>query len=97
MKKHKYGILPLLVLTFLSSCRPEDSRIKTEIKIPVSVVSVKPQSISRFIETTGTVYSSKEGLIKSELSGIYKLQRNPATRKPFVLGDAVKIGQVLKN
>ena len=95
MKKVKYGILALLVLTFLSSCNPEDSSIKTEIKIPVSVVSIKPESISRFIETTGTVYSSKEGLIKSELSGIYKLQRNPATRKPFALGDAVKAGQVL--
>lgn len=95
MKKLKYSILSLLVLTALSSCSPEDSSIKTEIKIPVSVVSIKPQSISRFIETTGTVYSSKEGLLKSDLSGIYKLQRNPVTGKPFALGDAVKAGQVL--
>lgn len=95
MKKPKYGILALLVLTALSSCSPEDSSIKTEIKIPVSVVSIKPQSISRFIETTGTVYSSKEALIKAELTGIYKLQRNPATGRPFALGDAVKTGQVL--
>ena len=95
MKKPKIGILPLLVLAILSSCSPEDSSIKSEIKIPVSVVSIKPQSISRFIETTGTVYSSKEGLIKSELRGMYKLQRNPATGKPFALGDAVKAGQVV--
>jgi membrane fusion protein (multidrug efflux system) len=95
MKKSKYGILPLLVLIALSSCSPEDSNIKTEIKIPVSVVSIKPRSISRFIETTGTVYSSKEGLMKSELSGIYKIQRNAATGKPFALGDAVKAGKVL--
>lgn len=95
MKKPKIGTLPLLVLAVLSSCSPEDSSIKSEIKIPVSVVSIKPQSISRFIETTGTVYSSKEGLIKSELRGIYKLQRNPATGKPFALGDAVKGGQVV--
>jgi RND family efflux transporter MFP subunit len=95
MKKLKYGILSLLVLAILWSCGPEDSSIKTEIKIPVSVVSIKPQSISRFIETTGTVYSSKEGLIKSDLGGIYKLQRNPVTGKPFALGDAVRAGQVL--
>jgi membrane fusion protein, multidrug efflux system len=95
MKKPKYAILSLILLSMLSSCSPEDSSIKTEIKIPVSVVSIKPQSISRFIETTGTVYPSKEGLIKSELSGSYKLQRNPATGKPFALGDAVKAGQVL--
>jgi RND family efflux transporter MFP subunit len=58
-------------------------------------VSIKPQSISSFIETTGTVYSFKEGVMKSELSGVYRLQRNPATGRPFALGDAVKAGQVL--
>lgn len=96
MKKLIKRILPLLVLTIvIASCNPEDSSIKTEIKIPVSVVSIKPQSISRFIETTGTVYSFKEGVMKSELGGIYKLQRNPATGRPFALGDAVKAGQIL--
>jgi RND family efflux transporter MFP subunit len=89
------GILPLLVLILISSCNPEDSSIKTEIKIPVSVVSIKPKSISRFIETTGTVYSFKEGVMKSELNGIYKLQRNPATGRPFALGDQVKAGQAI--
>ncbi len=95
MKKLKYAILPLLALMVLLSCGPQDSNIKTEIKIPVSVVSIKPMSISRFIETTGTVYSFKEGLMKSELSGIYKLLQNPATGRPFALGDAVKAGQVV--
>jgi membrane fusion protein, multidrug efflux system len=88
------GILPL-ALILISSCSPQDSNIKTEIKIPVSAVTIKPRSISRFIETTGTVYSFKEGSIKSELSGIYKLQRNPATGRPFSLGDQVKAGQQL--
>ena len=95
MKKHKLILLSLLTLAMFSSCSPEDSSIKTEIKIPVSVVSIKPQSISRFIETTGTVYSSQEGVMKTALSGIYKLQRNPATGRPYALGDAVKAGQVL--
>lgn len=95
-KKLKNGIIPLLLLTTtLLSCKKEASNISTEIKIPVSVVSIKPQSISRFIETTGTVYSSKEGTMKSELGGIYKLQINPSTRKAFALGDAVRAGQVL--
>lgn len=89
------GFLLLLVLIAVYSCSPENSGIKTDIKIPVSVVSIKPQSISRFIETTGTVYSFKEGVLKSELSGVYKLQRNPVTGRPFSLGDAVKAGQLL--
>ncbi|MTI33196.1 efflux RND transporter periplasmic adaptor subunit [Xanthovirga aplysinae] len=95
MKKLKNGIIPLLLMIVLLSCNNEESDIQTEIKIPVSVVSIKPQSISKFIETTGTVYSSKEGTMKSELAGIYRLQVNPVTGKPFALGDAVKAGQVL--
>lgn len=103
MKKLMKGItslacqaaVPLLLFVVMISCGPEDSNIKTEIKIPVSVVSIKPQSISSFIETTGTVYSFKEGVMKSELSGVYRLQRNPGTGRPFALGDAVKAGQVL--
>jgi membrane fusion protein (multidrug efflux system) len=95
MKKLIQGILPLFVLVVLSACNNDDSNIKTEIKIPVSVLSIKPQSISRFIETTGTVYSVKEGSMKSEINGVYQLQRNPATGRPFALGDAVKGGQTL--
>src|SRR5687767_8852274 len=95
MKNLILSILVLLLLAIISSCGKEDSNIKTEIKIPVSVVSIKPQSISRFIETTGTVYSFKEGAMKSELGGAYQLQRNPTTGRPFALGDAVKAGQIL--
>jgi membrane fusion protein (multidrug efflux system) len=95
MKKLINRIALLLLITVLWSCNNEQSNIQTEIKIPVSVMSIKPQSISRFIETTGTVYSSKEGTMKSEMSGRYQLQRNPATGNPFALGDAVKAGQVL--
>lgn len=94
MKKLK-NVLPLLLLIVLWSCSSEKSNIQTELKIPVSVVNIKPQGISRFIETTGTVYSSKEGTMKAELGGIYKLQTNPSTGKPFALGDAVKAGQIV--
>lgn len=95
IKKLKNGIICILLLTTVLSCNNKASNIETEIKIPVSVISIKPQSISRFIETTGTVYSSKEGTMKSELSGVYRLQRNPSTGKTFALGDAVKAGQVI--
>lgn len=88
-------ILWMLLVSAVTSCNRDDSNIKTEIKIPVSVVSIKPGSISRFIETTGTVYAFKEAAMKSELTGIYRLQRNPATGRRFALGDRVKAGQVL--
>ncbi|MEO1053781.1 MAG: efflux RND transporter periplasmic adaptor subunit [Bacteroidota bacterium] len=95
MKKFRKTIAPLLLAVGLMACDGEESDIKTEIKIPVSVQSIKPQSISRFIETTGTVYSSKEGVMKSDLAGLYLLQTNPRTRKTYALGDAVKKGEIL--
>lgn len=95
MKKYTQFLSLGLLLVFLTSCENEQSRIDTEIKIPVSVIALKEQSIAKFIETTGTVYSSKEGVSKSELSGKYQLQINPATGKPFALGDGVKAGQLI--
>lgn len=95
MKTLKNWSLSLLLFTAFVACNSEQSNIQTDIKIPVSVVSIKPQSISRFIETTGTVYSSQEATIKSELNGNYLLQRNPQTGKAFALGDVVKKGQVI--
>ena len=87
--------IPILLFIVLIACNGEESNIQTEIKIPVSVTSIKPESISKFIETTGTVYSSKEGVMKSDLAGVYRLQRNPSTGKPFALGDKVKSGQII--
>ncbi|MEO0553883.1 MAG: efflux RND transporter periplasmic adaptor subunit [Bacteroidota bacterium] len=95
MKRLIHSFLLLALAILFIACNGEESNIQTEIKIPVSVMSIKPQSISKFIETTGTVYSSKEGTMKSELAGIYRLQRNPATGKAFALGDRVRSGQVI--
>lgn len=95
MKNYITATILISVLLLTSGCDNEESRVQTEIKIPVSVVSLKPQSISRFIETTGTVYSSKEGSLQSELSGIYTLKVNPATGRAYSLGDVVKKGQVI--
>jgi RND family efflux transporter MFP subunit len=94
-KRNALFTLALLLVITMAACSNEKSTIETDIKIPVSVISIKPQSISSFIETTGTVYSSKEGTMKSELGGIYRIQTNSATKKPYALGDMVKSGQVL--
>lgn len=95
MKRYTQILSLVLMMIFIASCDGEQSRIDTEIKIPVSVIAIKEQSISNFIETTGTVYSSKEAVAKSQLSGSYKLQINPSTGKPFALGDQVKAGQLI--
>lgn len=95
MKTYSKLLVLVLLISFLAGCDNEESSIDTEIKIPVSVVAIKEQSISNFIETTGTVYSSKEGVEKSQLSGSYRLQTNPQTGESFALGDFVKAGQLL--
>ncbi len=95
MKKYRKFIAAFTLATILISCDDGDSTIDTDIKIPVSVVSLKEGSISKYIETTGTVYSSKEAVLKSELTGTYQLQTNPTTNQLFALGDVVKKGQVL--
>ncbi len=95
MKKYRTLLALAIAAIIFSSCDDEDASIQTEIKVPVSVASLKSQSISKFIETTGTVYSSMEGLAKSELSANYLLQTNPRTGKLFALGDFVKKGQLL--
>ncbi|WP_297088805.1 efflux RND transporter periplasmic adaptor subunit [uncultured Draconibacterium sp.] len=73
--------------------RPESET--TELAVPVSVQNVKKGSISQFINTTGTAKSLYETNLVSEVAGEYLLQTNPATGRPFKLGDKVKKGQVI--
>jgi len=56
---------------------------------------VRKQSISQYINTTGTAKSIYEATLTSEVSGQYHLLTNPAIGKPFRLGDRVKAGQVI--
>jgi RND family efflux transporter MFP subunit len=82
-------------LIILVSCNQDEKDLNKDISIPVSVVEIKPQSIEKYIGTTGTVNASKEAVLRTEISGNYKLMNNPATGRPYVLGDKVKAGQIL--
>ncbi|MDN5202871.1 efflux RND transporter periplasmic adaptor subunit [Fulvivirgaceae bacterium BMA10] len=88
-------IAGIVCCLLLFSCNERDQSIDADIKVPVSVMDLKPQSIERFIKTTGTVYPTQEVYLKSQFTGAYFLQTNPATRKPFALGDRVRKGQVI--
>ncbi|MHC1703139.1 MAG: efflux RND transporter periplasmic adaptor subunit [Tenuifilaceae bacterium] len=79
----------------VASCnRSEDNEAK-EPEIPVSVVNVIHTSIEKVINTNGTVFPMQKAEFKSEISGIYKLNINPKTGKPYRLGDLVKTGEVI--
>jgi membrane fusion protein (multidrug efflux system) len=82
-------ILSLIVV----SCGPDDIGADNEILVPVSVEEIKLGSIEEFVEATGTVQSTKEATIRSEINGEYKLLVNPKTGRLFALGDRVNEGQ----
>jgi len=79
----------------LSACSERPASNTSEIETPVSVLELKPSSISKLINTTGTAQATYSVTLTNEMSGLYRLQNNPQTGKPFKLGDAVRKGQVI--
>ncbi len=77
------------------SCNTQPQSEATELAVPVSVENVKLQSISQFINTTGTAKSIYETALTSQIAGEYHLMKNPATGSTYKLGDRVKEGQVI--
>ena len=94
MKKH---ILKLFLLTIVLSysCNNQNNDDTEEVAIPVSIEEVKTKPIEQFTETSGTVYSTHEAAIRTEMAGKYYLQVNPKTKRAFMLGDVVDSGQVI--
>ena len=79
----------------LSSCNQPDMEVNTTIEVPVGVIEASTSAIEEFVSTTGSVYPLKEVSLSSEITGEYSLQINPATGKPYALGDHVKAGATI--
>lgn len=82
----------LFVVTF-SSCNENQEGIEQEIVVPVTVTTLKPGPIEKYITITGTVKPLKEVELKTLVEGNYRLLKNPSTNRPFALGDQVKQDQ----
>ncbi len=95
MKNIKLLLLSAAIGVAAVSCNNQPQSESTELAVPVSVENVKRGSISQYINTTGTAKAIYETAVNSEVSGKYFLQTNPATGKPFKMGDRVKEGQVI--
>ena len=94
----KSGIsaLTLTVLSLLIvGCRQENTMNRNEIPTPVSVADITYGSISRVFTTNSTAISNAEAELTTEMAGKYNLQKNPATGKPYKLGDKVKKGALI--
>jgi len=83
----------LLITSIFIACNEEDEDLNKDISVPVSVMDVQLKSIEKYISTTGTVNPLKEVTLKAEISGKYRLLRNPVTGKPYALGDYIKSGR----
>ncbi len=78
-----------LVLGLLTSCRQPSPEVDTTIEVPVEITEVSTSTIEEFVSTTGSVYPLSEVTLTAEIAGDYYLQVNPATGKPYALGDRV--------
>jgi len=93
--KSTANILLLAILLALVSCNNRQQAETTDIASPVSVEDIKKQSIEKYLNTTGTAKATQEVTLSTEMAGLYRLQNNPVTGRPFKLGDRVKAGQVI--
>ena len=94
--KSGINVLTLTVLTVLmAGCRQENSMNRTEIPTPVTVSDITYGSVSRVFSTNSTALSNAEAELSTEMAGKYMLQKNPATGKPYKLGDKVRKGALI--
>ncbi|HJZ40865.1 MAG TPA: efflux RND transporter periplasmic adaptor subunit [Bacteroidales bacterium] len=82
----------LFLVIILSGCNKQNQELGRDITIPVTVAPIKPATIEKFIDISGAVKPVKEVQLKAEITGNYVLKTNPATGKPFALGDKVTAG-----
>ena len=91
--KPKYFLL--FSVLFFVACGDQETNLRTEVEVPVSVEEIKLKPIEEFLITTGTVKALKEVLLISESAGFYQLLNNKNSLRPFILGDYVKKGDVI--
>jgi len=82
----------LIITLVITSCNRQSQDLGKDITIPVTVEEIKPGTIEKFIDITGAVQPFKEVQLKAQITGNYLLKTNPATGKPFALGDKVNAG-----
>ncbi|MDR0575942.1 MAG: efflux RND transporter periplasmic adaptor subunit [Tannerella sp.] len=89
------SLLSAAMIVLLTACNNQPQSNPNDIETPVSVQELKKGSISKLINTTGTAQATYSVELNSEMSGMYKLQTNSRTGKPYKLGDTVKKGQLI--
>lgn len=95
MKPIHQFIASIALIGLSTACNNQPASTTTELAVPVSVTDIKPASIEKVINSTGTLNATKKTILNTEMTGQYKLLVNPRTKRPFALGDVVENGQVI--
>ncbi len=66
-----------------------------QISIPVEVEEVTTNSLEKLTTTNGTLVATASAELSSKIGGVYRPVTNPATGKPYRIGDKVYKGTVL--
>ena len=90
----KYIGLVLLAFS-LNACNNQRMSSSSETTTPVWLSQVTKRNIQELATTTGTAKAAKTVELQSEIEGVYKLQINPKTKRPYKLGDIVEAGAVI--
>jgi len=94
--KQFHQLIALVTLIGVSTaCNTQPTNTATELAVPVSVSDIKPGSIEKVINATGTLNATKKTVLNTEMTGKYKLVINSRTGRPFALGDVVDNGQTV--
>jgi multidrug efflux pump subunit AcrA (membrane-fusion protein) len=82
MKSVQKILVLIALIGAATACNNQPTNTATELAVPVSVTDIKPASIEKVINTTGTLNATKTTVLKTEMTGKYKLMTNPRTRRP---------------
>jgi len=95
MKRISFVALLATAFVLVTGCSQTPTATQSEIASPVSVRELAKGSISKLVNTSGSALPFSSADLTSETEGKYHLQNNPATGKPFRLGDKVQKGQIV--
>ena len=91
----RYILIVVSILLLFAACEAPDTRVTTEVEVPVSVKEIELKSLEEFVVATGTVNATKDFLVQSEVAGFYSLAVNPRTSRPFAIGDFINKDEII--
>lgn len=83
----------VFAIAIISGCRNEEATQGADVSVPVRVTEVAKKTIYNTLAINGTVTPAGSAEINTEAEGLYRLNNNPRTGKPFKMGDKVNAGE----